>query len=897
MTKFKSKILISVVLLLLSTHLWANTDKYRLTIRDNPATSVVIGWNQVSGSNPVVYYGKTDHGTSWTNYPFSSSPSRQVSYRGMNSQFVRLTGLDPNTAYYFVIRDSQGTSQRFWFKTAPDDPNQRLSFIAGGDSRNNRTPRINANKLVAKLRPHAVLFGGDMTANGTDSEWREWFDDWQYTIGSDGRMIPIVATRGNHESSNDMIYNLFDTPSSEVYYAITFGGNLIRTYTLNTEISISGNQTTWLQNDLAANSNITWKMAQYHKPMRPHVSSKAEGNNQYANWADLFYNNKVKLVVECDAHTVKTTWPVKPSSGSGSDEGFIRDDTGGTVYTGEGCWGAPLRTNNDNKSWTRNSASFNQFKWVFVDQAKIEVRTIKVDNANQVGQVSDNNIFTPPANLDIWNPSNGAVVTITNDSNPDGGEVTVSSRVNSTNDDVEEHQNGSMYMNSSDIELVYDGSRGNQSIGLRFQGLSIPQGATILSAHVQFTVDETNSGSSNLTIKAHDTDNAPAFSTSSYNVSSRPTTSESVNWSPSAWSSVGQAGSSQKTPDLKNIVQELVNRNGWSQSSALALVITGTGERTAEAYDGSSASAPAIYVTYSTDGSGDPSSPEVLTFAKGISNGNDDAEESSSGSMYLNSSDLELVYDSHMSAGNQRIGLRFTNVTIPQGATIEKAYVQFTVDETANTSGSKTIYGEATDHSGAFTSGSFNISNRPVTSAAISWNPPAWNSTGASGTDQRTSDISQIIQEIVNRSGWNPGNALSLILAGSGRRVAESYNGSSAQAPLLVIEYTSEATNARVASDHTATDNESTQVSPLQDRDIPVFPNPITDLLTIDLRGVEEEKIVMEIYSLKGERVMANALISNQSNRFNLEALPAGAYLLKVITPSSIVKQVRIIKY
>jgi len=146
--------------------------------------------------------------------------------------------------------------------------------------------------------------------------------------------------------------------------------------------------------------------------MRPHVSSKREGNSQYNNWARLFYDNDVKLVVECDAHTVKTTWPVRPSTSSGNVEGFIRDDQRGTVYAGEGCWGAPLRSNDDNKSWTRNSARFNQFKWIFVDENKIETRTVRVDNASRVGSVSNNNVFQAPSNLDIWNPSNGSVVII-----------------------------------------------------------------------------------------------------------------------------------------------------------------------------------------------------------------------------------------------------------------------------------------------------------------------------------------------------------------------------------------------------------------------------------------------------------------------------------------------------
>ncbi|QKX06709.1 T9SS type A sorting domain-containing protein [Aquimarina sp. TRL1] len=406
----KKVVFILVVLLGLQTQ--ASNDKYRLSLRGNPATSIVIGWNQISGSNPTVYYGTTDHGTNYANYPNSKTPDRTVSYKSMNNNFARLTGLQPNTAYYFVIRDSQGTSERFWFKTAPSD-NSRLSFIAGGDSRNNRTPRKNANRLVAKLKPHAVLFGGDMTNRDSSREWVEWFDDWQLTIASDKRMFPIIATRGNHEGSNNSVYNLFDTPSSSVYYAITFGNNLIRAYTLNTQISISGSQTTWLKGDLNANPNVIWKMAQYHKPMRPHVAGKSEGNSQYSNWAKLFYDKNVKLVVECDSHTVKTTWPVRPTTASGNDEGFVRDDQKGTVYVGEGCWGAPLRTNNDNKSWTRSSARFNQFKWIFVDTEKIETRTIKVDNASSVSSVSNANVFQIPANLDIWNPSTGSVVTIT----------------------------------------------------------------------------------------------------------------------------------------------------------------------------------------------------------------------------------------------------------------------------------------------------------------------------------------------------------------------------------------------------------------------------------------------------------------------------------------------------
>ncbi|WP_299899589.1 fibronectin type III domain-containing protein [uncultured Aquimarina sp.] len=608
------KQLISLLLVVCGLQLHASNDKYRLTLRGNPSTSIVIGWNQYSGNNVRVYYGTTDYGTNYNSYPFTKTPDRTVSYKGMNNTFARLTGLQPDTAYYFVIRDSQGTSERFWFKTAPADKS-RLSFIAGGDSRNNRTPRQNANRLVAKLKPHAVLFGGDMTDDDTNSQWRDWFNDWQLTIASDGRMFPIVATRGNHEDSNNSVYNLFDTPSSSVYYALTFGDNLVRTYTLNTEISISGNQTTWLRNDLNASTNVIWKIAQYHKPMRPHVSYKSEGYSQYNNWAQLFYDKGVRLVVECDAHTVKTTWPVRPSTGSGSDEGFIRDNQNGTVYAGEGCWGAPLRSNNDNKNWTRNSARFNQFKWIFVDENKIETRTIRVDNASQVGSVSNNNVFQIPSNLDIWNPSNGSVVTINKGTttDPDTGRIEVA--ISSGNDDVEERQNGDMYTNSSDLELVYDShsNAGNQVIGLRFRSLALPKDVTITNAYLQFTADESNSANAELEIALHDSSNSSAFSTSDYNVSNRALFSNKVVWNPSSWSS-NQSGSGQRTPNLKNMVQQLVNKSNWSSGNNATFIIRGIGvsltntsaKRVADSYEGGASKAARLVVEYSTDGGTDP---------------------------------------------------------------------------------------------------------------------------------------------------------------------------------------------------------------------------------------------------------------------------------------------------
>jgi len=175
-----------------------------------------------------------------------------------------------------------------------------------------------------------------------------------------------------------------------------------------------------------------------------------------------------------------------------------------------------------------------------------------------------------------------------------------------------------------------------------------------------------------------------------------------------------------------------------------------------------------------------------------VAAGSDDAEESSSGSMTLTSSDLELVND----GSDQTVGMRFVGVNVPRNAAVLSAYVQFTVDETQSTATSLTIQGETTDNAGGFTTSSQNISSRSRTNASVSWDPAAWNTVGAAEADQRTPDLAAVLQEIFNRPGWASGNALSIIVTGTGHRTADSYDGSPAGAPLLHIEYSGGGTSS-----------------------------------------------------------------------------------------------------
>jgi uncharacterized protein YjdB len=188
------------------------------------------------------------------------------------------------------------------------------------------------------------------------------------------------------------------------------------------------------------------------------------------------------------------------------------------------------------------------------------------------------------------------------------------------------------------------------------------------------------------------------------------------------------------------------------------------------------------------------------TITKSIATGADDVEEEGPdgvsggpGYMYNTSTTIELIRDDQSpSSGNQKIGLRFTGLTIPKNAVITNAFITFVArspvsPNTNNGSTSLTIRGEAADNAGSFTTTNYNVSNRSTTAASASWSPGTWST---QGTSYNSTSVASVVQEIVNRSGWASGNAMVFIITGTGSRTAYSYEGSTSQAAKLTITYT-----------------------------------------------------------------------------------------------------------
>lgn len=479
--------------------------------------------------------------------------------------------------------------------------------------------------------------------------------------------------------------------------------------------------------------------------------------------------------------------------------------------------------------------------------------------------------------------------------------------IGASSDDAEQQSNGSVVLSSSDIELVTDGSV--QIVGLRFPNVTIAKNATIQSAYIQFTADAQHTGATVLAIEGQAIDNAPTFTSATNNVSSRSRVAGPVAWTPPSWTTTGEAGAAQRTPDLKTIVQQIVNRSGWASGNAMAFIITGSGRREAVAYDGDPTEAAVLHIelavtaptnqaplvdagtagpitlpssaaldgTVSDDGLpsnsltvawSKESGPGTVTFGNSnavdtpasfsqdgtytlrltasdgalsasdlvtvvvnpeptggggggggtasswrIASSSDDAEQGgSAGTVNLTSSDLELTVDG---SKNQTVGMRFTGVNVPKGATIARAWIQFTADASHSGGTTVTIQGQAADNPATFNTSAFNVSSRTRTTASAVWAIPSWTEGGA-GTAQRSPELKTIVQQIVDRAGWNSGNAMAFIVTGNGVRAAVSFDGEPADAATLHIELGTGSTSS----------NRAPEVDAGADASV-VHPNPV----------------------------------------------------------------------
>jgi hypothetical protein len=151
-------------------------------------------------------------------------------------------------------------------------------------------------------------------------------------------------------------------------------------------------------------------------------------------------------------------------------------------------------------------------------------------------------------------------------------------------DDAEESPGGAMNLESSTLDMV-ETAEGKQLIGLRFNNIHLARGADIRSAALQLSCRTPSNDATELIIRA-EVGKAAAFTTESGNLSARKTTSAEIRWSPAEWNKEGEAGPSQRSPDLAPLIREVINDHDWKPGNSIVFIISGSGKRLAAPFRG-----------------------------------------------------------------------------------------------------------------------------------------------------------------------------------------------------------------------------------------------------------------------------------------------------------------------
>ena len=183
---------------------------------------------------------------------------------------------------------------------------------------------------------------------------------------------------------------------------------------------------------------------------------------------------------------------------------------------------------------------------------------------------------------------------------PDGvscARRTLTRAVNAGSDDVED--SASRATTRADT-LDFDTAN---AVGLRFDDIRIPRGATIAEAYLEFTAPGGDAGPTSMAISAESRSNVPTYNDSAGTLTDRAYFSPATHWSIAEnWVANGV----YRSADISAQIAAIVGRADWKAGDALGLQVrrTGANTRRARAFDDNPAQAPRLFVAFTDNGEG-----------------------------------------------------------------------------------------------------------------------------------------------------------------------------------------------------------------------------------------------------------------------------------------------------
>lgn len=256
-----------------------------------------------------------------------------------------------------------------------------------------------------------------------------------------------------------------------------------------------------------------------------------------------------------------------------------------------------------------------------------------------------------------------------------------------------------------------------------------------------------------------------------------------------------------------------------------------------------------------------------------VSKVNGDAEETlSSKVVQLTSADLDM-------RSTDLVGLRFA-LAVPPGAIIEQATLRLTGKGNQSGNNTLTVRVQNANNANAFSATAGNLSSRSTGTASVNWGVGNWQD----GQSYTSPNLSSLVQQVVNRSGWQSGNHVAFLIQGSStsKRSARSYEYSNSnQFSGLSITYRLPGgASARIPQGHNkARVDEAAAAGSLL-----LYPNPAREVLQVQGAAAFS-------YELYDERGVLVGQSREPQHSFALEVsgLQRGLYLLRTVSQEEVV--------
>ncbi|MGE5551859.1 MAG: purple acid phosphatase family protein [Bacteroidota bacterium] len=244
----------------------------------------------------------------------------------VNVYDATLKGLEPNTAYNYVISCAGATSPVYQFQSPLTDPEAGFTFVVMGDSRGSYPLFGKFMRMAKEAGARFVLFTGDATEGCTQLEWNLWFGNAADSLP----YLPLMPIHGNHELAGKAYFDNFVLPGAERYYSFDFGMTHFTVIYDNTKDYIM-EQIPWIKEDLAA-SHAPWKFFVLHKPFYASSPDWNSADSAKDILLPIVEAGGVSMVFSGHVHLYERSVPMlndRPTEG-----GIVHQVTGGA--------GAPL---------------------------------------------------------------------------------------------------------------------------------------------------------------------------------------------------------------------------------------------------------------------------------------------------------------------------------------------------------------------------------------------------------------------------------------------------------------------------------------------------------------------------------------------------------------------------